>query len=882
MITPLIIEDNLDNLSQPVTGQVREVVVLWPESALESPGVQTATGQSLSGEEGASRHQHQASSPRQGLLSLHSLGRLVDPDRAEVEAERLISLLYALPAPLLSDLSRLFSHEGSSATGLGRLIQDAWRNRSLVQVLMPDLNSLPPFIESMKRGARRREQPLPPLEEIDPFDFAVVDEDEVLTPFLPGGCFQDLEGYETREGQVEMARLVLQAFNRCEHLLVEAGTGVGKSWAYLVPSIKWSMNNGRPVVISTHTINLQEQLIERDIPKIRQVLGGSWEAVLLKGREHYLCLRRWLSLKEDLCSGSITIDPDERLFWAEVLTWFWRTQSGDREELGIASTSHELWRLVSSQGSLCGGPECPHFQGACYLRAVRNRAASAQLVVVNHSLLFSDLKAGNRVLPSYAQLVMDEAHNLEDAATGNLGREIGFREVKGWLDDLLRPFSHRGKPGFFTLMGGEAAVSDLVAHLRRQAQKASLEFESFLQMLMDRAKGHRRLQSYGRETTCRLLRPELTDEPWQHWFAAGEGLHETVSNLADGLLDLATLLEPAEEGEGGPVLRRRREEALRNGAFARDLSVDLQFFLDMNSENHVFWVSWVGDPPQHGRLYAAPIHLGEELVENLFSRVPSVVMTSATLSVGGTFDFIKERSGLERIPSELCNEASVNSPFDYRSQALLSVPTDFPDPATRGEGGEVFQQSVNDFVSELVTSSRDPTLVLFTSHRMLRRTHAYLREQMPSVPVLGQGVDGSRGQIIREFRRRRQGLLLGTSSFWEGVDLPGEELTCVVLVKLPFWPPTRPVVEARMEALEAEGKSSFYYYALPQAAIGFKQGFGRLIRSTRDVGAVVCLDNRIVSKNYGRFFVESLPGPHLCFGPRQVVLRETLSWLGRN
>lgn len=705
---------------------------------------------------------------------------------------------------------------------------------------------------------------------------APLDPSEVEAVLGPGGAVarafarQEGRAYEHRPEQLEMARQVAAAIQGGKILVVEAGTGTGKSLAYLVPSFLQSERGGGRVVISTHTITLQEQLWEREIPFLREALGReeSVPVALVKGRPNYLCLRKWEEAVEgaDLATG-----PEEREFLLRTVPWVAATDTADRAELQVVAGQEEHWRRIQSETETCLGQKCRWYRAHCFAFRARQRARDARVLVVNHALLLSDLKAGGGVLPPYEHVIIDEAHHLEQVATEHLGISLGRAEVLGSLSRLFR--AGRGEAPAGALAALRRRFRDLEARLEPlvtlvQATRRAVD------ELFDLAGALALERGAGDEEGSRVLRltePVRASPEWAAVQTAAGNATGALGRLGKALRELAEFLEQAAEsgrpGLDGLRMEIRREEAALTAALHATGEV-----LTGESPDMVRWVEaqrprLAGERPAGVVLRAAPIHVGPILRSLLWDRVRSAVLTSATLTVGGRFDHVLERLGLDGL-GERVRVHRVRSPFRYEEQALVLVPDDIPSPRA---GEAAFQAAVSEVLAGLLPALGGRTLVLFTSHRHLQRVYNELKSHLEShgLLLLAQGLDGSRGRLVEEFRSGERTVLLGSASFWEGVDIPGADLSYVVVVRLPFQPPGDPVMAARSEDLESRGLSAFHHLSLPQAVIRFKQGFGRLIRTGTDRGAVVVLDRRIDPRQapYGRHFLQSLPGPRVATVP---------------
>ena len=694
----------------------------------------------------------------------------------------------------------------------------------------------------------------------------------------PEGPLGGLPGYEHREPQLQMLLAIAQIQGRGGNLVVEAGTGTGKSLAYLVPSIVRAVRHGERAVVSTHTHTLQEQLMGKDLPSLSEWLPWEFKACLLKGRSNYVSLRRWRRYLAEPC-----LDADELRFKLKLLVWLHSTESGDRSELRLHGREEVFWTRIASDPLDCVGIHCT--KEDCYVHRARAEADASDLVVVNHSLLLADAEIGGGLLPHFDHLVIDEAHHLEEAATRGLRQEVDGPGLIALLDRLGSPplaSPPRGEvgPGSRSDPRREGAVpSGLLAELRRQphlgasdealAQAAPLTLaaaERVRQLFASAGSwaAARLNDSERRDDSLRLTKP-LRDEPdWPALRLEGEN---ATSALAALNASLWRVVGGAREWLGGtePDQGVRELEIIRGRLqSATDLLVEA--LLEPNS-NRVYWFT-LGARSDNLMLRAAPINVGTLLREHVYSERRSTVFTSATLAVGGSFDYFRSRVGLGPDVEELI----LPSPFDFLHQALVCLPTDLPAPEH-----EDFDLAVEDIVASLARRLRGRTLVLFTSHRQLRDVHAALKHRvdLDDVLILAQGIDGQRRQLLKAFEQADHPLLLGTSSFWEGIDVPGERLSCVIMVRLPFPVPTEPVYAARAERV----RDPFAQLALPQAALRLKQGFGRLIRRSSDRGAVVILDNRILGRDYGRAFLDVLPPASRFVGPAAEITDRVAGWL---
>jgi ATP-dependent DNA helicase DinG len=691
-----------------------------------------------------------------------------------------------------------------------------------------------------------------PVLRIDPFD--VVD-----TLGERGPVAAELGQYEDRRCQRDMAAYIADGYNDGGVQLLEAGTGVGKSFAYLVPALHWARANGERTVVSTNTINLQEQLVGKDLPLLKRALGGEAYTptfALLKGWRNYLCLSR---MHQAVASQRTLLEQDKLDELLGIAEWAGHTADGTLSDLPV-SPSPEVWDEVSAEADLCTRLKCTHFD-RCFLFRARRRAAEADVVVVNHHLLAADLSVREAqdnweeaaVLPPYRRLVLDEAHHLEDVAAAHLGIQVSSRAVRR----LLARFERNGRGLAPTLAHELMSRSDLLS-------RASLDLlkQRLLPAVGDarRASEAMFLRLYERLECCpagqlRLGDDFATDELWDQGLAfdldaaltAFRTLRETVETIADRLAE-------AEETERrGAILQELRAVMRRLDAVSDGLNRTLR-----PAGGGAPTVRWM-ERTQRGQqvsLAAVPLDLAPILRALLFDRLDTVVLTSATLAAGGDFGFLESRLGLSGEDSPVTVREAFASPFDYPSQCLFGIPNDMPEPR---EDEHAHATAVVQVVTDLAYASDGGMFVLFTSHMSLRKAAVEVRAVLGNRwPILVQG-EAPRDVLLRRFRDAENAILFGTDSFWEGVDVPGRALRTLVLNKLPFKVPSEPVTAARLERLAEEGLDGFMNYLLPHAALKLKQGFGRLIRSRQDMGVVVLLDSRVVTKRYGPLLLGGLP-----------------------
>ena len=691
-----------------------------------------------------------------------------------------------------------------------------------------------------------------PVVRIDPF--AVVD-----TLGEGGPVAAELGQYEDRRCQRDMAAYIADGYNDGGIQLLEAGTGVGKSFAYLVPALHWARANDERTVVSTNTINLQEQLVGKDLPLLRRALSdGDYTPsfALLKGWRNYLCLSR---MHQAVASQRTLLEQDKLDELLGIAEWAGHTADGTLSDLPVMPSA-EVWDEVSAEADLCTRLKCTHFD-KCFLFRARRRAAEADVVVVNHHLLAADLSVRQAqdnweeaaVLPPYRRLVLDEAHHLEDVAASHLGVQVTRRAVRRLLSRFERGGRGLAPTLAHELMAREDTLSRASLDLLQQrllpalgdARRAS---EAMFQRLLDRLDTVPGGQ-------LRLSEEFASDEIWDEGLAfdldaalgAFRAVRESVETIAD------RLAESEETERRGAILQELRAVMRRLDAMCDGLNRTLR-----PAGGGAPTVRWMeraarGD---HLTLSAVPLDLAPVLRSLLFDRLDTVVLTSATLAAGGEFGFLEARLGLAGEDSPVTVREAFASPFDYPSQCVFGIPNDLPEPR---EDEHAHATAVVQVITDLAYASDGGMFVLFTSHASLRKAAHEVRAVLGTRwPMLVQG-EAPRDVLLRRFRQAENAILLGTDSFWEGVDVPGRALRTLILNKLPFKVPSEPLTAARLERLAEEGQDGFMNYLLPHAALKLKQGFGRLIRSRRDMGVVVLLDSRVVTKRYGPLLLAGLP-----------------------
>jgi DNA polymerase-3 subunit epsilon/ATP-dependent DNA helicase DinG len=680
-----------------------------------------------------------------------------------------------------------------------------------------------------------------------------------------------LPNYEYRIQQIEMARTIANALNNAQHTMIEAGTGTGKSLAYLIPSAIWATLNNERVVISTNTINLQDQLMAQDIPVVQKVLKGSFSAAVMKGRSNYLCPRRLAAIRRRQ-PGNV----DELRTLAKILVWLLESNSGDRSEINLrGATEHTTWLRLSAEDEGCTLERCRAvMEGACPFYKARKSAEATHLLVVNHALLISDAASENRVLPDYRYLVVDEAHHLEEAVTNGLSfslDEVTLRRRledlgdprKGLLGDLLRstgphvPEKDHHRLGQFIQNIGDATAA-MKLHI------AAL-FNAIRAFTGDQLNGER---SAEHATQMRITREQRAHADFAPIQSAWQILREFIEVISSSLRRLTNALARLQQYDI-PDYDDLFSSMVAAARYLDEINVQLTAFTADPDENVVYWIS-LGYNPGQVSVHAAPLHIGPLVEHYLWNAKAAVMLTSATLQTNGSFDYIRQR-----LHAENAQAIEVGSPFNYRDSTLIFIPTDMPEPNDR----QRYQQAVERGLVELAAALDGRVLGLFTSYSQLRQTAQAItpRLALGNITVYDQTDGISRQALLEGFKSTERAVLLGTRSFWEGVDIPGDALSALVIVRLPFAVPTEPIFAARSETYG----NSFSEYALPDAILRFRQGFGRLIRAQTDRGIVTIFDSRILSKSYGTNFLEALPDCTVEYGPLNGMAEAARNWLNR-
>ena len=683
-----------------------------------------------------------------------------------------------------------------------------------------------------------------------PKEIKTLESEEILSHYNNDGELSaHLKGYEYRKEQVDVAKKVINSFNSNDKTLIEAGTGTGKTFAYLIPALYWSYYNNEPVMISTNTINLQEQIINKDLVLLKKALPFSFKSVLVKGRNNYICKRRLKRFKR-ISSDFLSDDEERQEQFKNILNWLEETESGTRSEANFR-IDQDIWDEIGSETDLCLGTNCPYFD-SCYFMEARKEIYSADLLVVNHHLLLSDARLKEEtgqndrgVLPDYSHLIIDEAHNFGEVATHHLGKSFYYNSLEKYLDQLhdksysivttlrnmISETDIKGKKDLFKAI--DQRIIPLIKRIRELSKNYYNKLVDFF-------------NNNTSELQLRLTEDIIESGEWQKVYQSGDNLIGHLDNLTFYLNNLYEDL----------VVKDLIREELQDSLIELEAVIDrgnrltnyLEFNLKAEEKDYVFWLEKKGDSLVNQK--NAPLDNSELLPGLLWDSLDNVILTSATLTVNDQFDYFINNYGLQNSET-----LKIESPFDYKNQAVLAIPHDIP-PANSSE----FLSEIEENLIDMLISYGGNTMVLFTSYKMLNYCLHKMEEKLneEKINILPQG-RYPRHYIIKSFKENNSQVIFGTVSFWEGVDIRGDDLRYLIMMKLPFPVPSEPVTAARSELMRKNNVNPFFNYSLPRAVIRFKQGFGRLIRSRQDKGMIVAFDNRLLQKSYGKVFLKSLP-----------------------
>lgn len=713
-------------------------------------------------------------------------------------------------------------------------------------------------------------------------DNYVLDINEVGKYLGPNAEFRErIEGFEERPQQLLLAHETTKILNNGGCLLAEVGTGTGKSLAYLLPAALFSLGSGRQVAVSTHTRNLQEQLLNKDVPMLSRLLDKEIRAVVLKGRGNYLCNRlyRYFCLEPS---------DDFRYFLMRVAVWRAKSASGDGGEMSLNAAFRRKWQRICAAKENCA-PFCPFCQSnSCYVQKARIKAAEADILILNHSLLIAASIREGGFLPDLPYIIIDEAQHLENATEDQLTTAIDFFDILNLVSRYRRqekgknigviPSLTKRQAGLFEQSGDEHFVL-LTEKMDKQVDAIISTAEKFYDALSDFFR-EEMLRAVFLPVKIRILPDHRKQTEWQTLLRLADELCAELNALAStsfNILDMAQAGFINEDRQQHHNISRVFDELFSLANQGRTLAETIQACISAENDNYVAWVEYF-DNQRRPSVGIAPIEINKLLKHLVYEKTNSLIMTSATLTTGNDFSYFKQRVGLDLLPTPP-KEMTMPSPFFYREQALFSVVDDLPDwsKCSEIEAATAIAASL----IKLLSASRGRAIILFTSHLQLKNVYKEIRGPLneKGISVLAHGISGDPSMLLARLRKEENCCILGAASFWEGVDVIGEALSLIIIVRLPFWPPNTPLAATRMEKIEAAGNSPFWQYSLPQALIRFKQGFGRLIRTDTDSGVFCVLDKRIISKQYGACFIKSLPQMEQIIGNTDVVAEAIKKWL---
>ncbi|MBU8879069.1 ATP-dependent DNA helicase DinG [Bacillus sp. FJAT-29790] len=775
---------------------------------------------------------------REGLN--HERPHQADSD-AYVTAELLLLLLARLERLPLNTVQQLQKLSGGLKSDLAQLIDNIILKKEATIETIPDFLEIHRGI-TLKKALIQDEL----ISNKEKMDYPI-DESEKTALFK-----KSFTSFEIRSGQFMMMDSVYHAFNEKRHAMIEAGTGVGKSLAYLIPAALFSKENGQTVVISTYTTQLQEQLLSNDMPKLQKMLPFPVKAVLLKGRSHYLSLAKFEQTLKDQDDNYDTI-----LSKMQILVWLTETSTGDIDELNLSSGGMIYWNKVKNDETAFRQNKA-WLSRDFYLRT-RKEASKADIIITNHSFLLTDLVAENKILPDYSHVVIDEGHHFVKVSGKHFGYtfdyvtirfilgQIGLIEQKQLLYKLEHILEKDGLDGNDLLHSFE--VNQMMTELLYEMDELFKVIGMYAKKKSKSKKGFNRV-------SCRFTAAESSAE----WRAVETGAERFMFLLKDFIQAISKRLDLIGKVQESLTAREKSfmEELFSLLEDLKDIIVIIRNIFLRPEDGFVSWIEMDVRSMQNATtVYAQPVAVADYLKEHFFKKKESAIITSATLSVKNSFSYMLNELGLQ---TSECSTQKIQSPFNYKEQVKLIIPEDLPE--VNAVPLEEYVASISEHIITIAEATKGRMLILFTSHEMLRKTYDLIKESgfLHDFAIIAQGISsGSRSRLTRNFQRFEKAILLGTSSFWEGVDIPGEDLTCLIIVRLPFSPPDEPLTEAKCSQIKENGGNPFSDYSLPEAVIRFKQGFGRLIRTKNDRGFIFVFDRRMVTTKYGKAFLESIP-----------------------
>ncbi|PLS03581.1 ATP-dependent DNA helicase DinG [Neobacillus cucumis] len=657
--------------------------------------------------------------------------------------------------------------------------------------------------------------------------------------------------FKKRAGQFKMMDTVYNSLQQSRHTLIEAGTGVGKSLGYLIPLAYFSKHNNQPIIVSTHTIQLQEQLLNKEIPLLTKIIPFEIKAVLLKGRNQYLNLEKFLQTLLDENDNY-----DTTLTKMQILVWLTETETGDRDELNLSSGGLLYWNKIKEEPSVLFSKKCWQ-ERDFYQRAKRN-AQSADIIITNHSLLLSDIKGDGSILPPSDYVVIDEGHHLEKAASRFFGYSLDYLSARL----LISQFGTYEQKQFFyeieQILSRLPASETKLLHtyeLNQLVLDLNYELDEFFKLMAHYAKTKAANKKGTNRIKVRFISTEFGRER-KALFHSAERLAFLLKDILSSIKGRLNWLKAEKDSLSIPDSNKLEEIAGFSAELQEFRNILISCFI--KDSNEVKWIEMDTRSPQNVTTFLAqPATVAEQLRRKFFQTKKAVILTSATLSVNRSFEFIMREIGLE---ADSTVQLTIPSPFEYREQVQLLIPDDLPE--INSVSLEEYVISITEHIITIAEATKGRLLILFTAYDMLKKTYELIKESgfLNEYVLMAQGISsGSRSRLTRNFQRYEKAILLGTSSFWEGVDIPGEDLSCLVIVRLPFSPPDEPLTEAKCQLTVQQGRNAFYDYSLPEAILRFKQGFGRLIRTETDRGIIIVFDRRIVTTQYGKSFLKSIP-----------------------
>ena len=693
-----------------------------------------------------------------------------------------------------------------------------------------------------------------------------------ITPYFEktGLLSQVFQGFEYRDEQLHMAKHIEKGLNKEIKVIVEAGTGTGKTLAYLIPSIEWAIKNKKRVVISTNTINLQEQLLNKDIPIAKKVIQGDFKYILVKGRGNYLCNRKYSNIIMGENSSIQDFSDSQKVQFNEIKKWGQKTEKGDKAELPF-EVDASVWELFQSETDICAGNKCP-YKGECFFLKSREEKKNADILITNHHMYFSDLAIRKEIgfnteysiLPEYGMVVFDEAHNVEKVARDYFSYEASKYSFTKTMNQI------------FTVEGKKKNKGSLDI-LQKYIKSHDIDHRGILDKEIEDIKiKHKNLYIAGREYFNHIIEVFSNGQMGTFTFRAKKDEMDN-SPFLSSLIDFRerfTIEYNSYMRKVRELIKDIRDEEDENGNINDFIKYtdrlesffnNFRFINDFDDDEFIYWIE-VNSRKGNSKLVATPLKIDHELQKNLYMNLKQIVFTSATIAIGNDFTYFKESIGLD----EETLDKVIHSPFNYDKQMKVYIPSDIPAPSDKN-----FTDEIAEFLKAMLIKSKGKTFVLFTSYSTLNYMYYMLRDELEAngIELFIHG-KAPRTQLINMYINGRNPVLFGTDSFWEGVDIKGKQLSSVIIVKIPFKVPSDPVTEAIIEHITAQGKNSFTEYQVPEAVIKFKQGIGRLIRSKSDSGTITILDNRIINKKYGRYFIESIPTKNINVIGKTAILKD--------